>query len=159
MKVEVGPYAVRRPARQERPARRDLRRARPRLWSVACTLDCTHWRGLSDAAIVHAGMSETEHRFSERLSMFENVTSRDLDVGPSLRTKSGSRAWGSGELHVVLNSISDRTIVQYRVCPGSPTAPPQWYAGRPRLSRPWGSVGSGSSPRSCVCVGGSGWLM
>jgi hypothetical protein len=67
VKVEVGPYALGdRHGKNDRPdaIRRDLRRARPRLWSGACTVDCTHWRGLSDAAIVHAGMSETEHRFS-----------------------------------------------------------------------------------------------
>ena len=49
-------------------------------------MDCTHWRGLSDAAIVHAGMSETEHRFSRDFQCEKNVTARDLDVGASLQT-------------------------------------------------------------------------
>ena len=124
-------------------------------------MDCTHWRGISDAAIVHAGMSETEHRFSRDFQC-ENVTSRPLDVGPSLRTNSGSRAWGSGEMRVVLNSISDRTIVQYRVCPGSPALRYR-YAGRPLLGvgrvkavwfgRLWGRLRGRACVDACALVG------
>ena len=154
---------VRRPAaaRQERPARRDSGGRvhacgqEPALWIARTGV------AISDAAIVHAGMSETEHRFSRDFQC-ENVTSRPLDVGPSLRTNSGSRAWGSGEMRVVLNSISDRTIVQYRVCPGSPALRYR-YAGRPLLGvgrvkavwfgRLWGRLRGRACVDACALVG------
>ena len=75
MKVEVGPYAL-----GDRPVRdsggwRASRSPRAVVRNLHCGFRITRtWCGLSDAAIVHAGMSEIEQRFSRDFQ-------RDFDVG------------------------------------------------------------------------------